>query len=334
MKLTARALPGLLAKPDASVPAFLLFGADQIRVDAARADLAKAIAGPQGDDEMRITRISAAELRRDVALLLDAMKAVSFFPGPRVAVVEGATDAQAATIVPALDDWAPGDAQVIVTAGSLTAKSALRKAFEGHKSAAAVAFYDDPLSPAEVEEALRLAGAPVLPQATMAALNDLASGMDLTSFRGLAEKIALYAMGDSAPMTPAELALIAVPTEAEVDETIAVVAEGNLGRAAEALRKLTVQGIGPVTLVLAATRHFRGLHRAKSDPAGLGALRPPVFGPLRDQMTRQVRAWTVPALEQALEILTETDLRLRSSSKAPDGALVERALLRITSLRR
>jgi len=338
MKLPGRSLQQLISKPDSAAPGFLLFGADGVRVDAARADLARAIVGPKGDDEMRITRISAADLRKDPALLLDAVKAVSFFPGPRVAVVEGAADGLAATITPALSDWRAGDAQIIVTASALTAKSSLRKAFEDHKSAYAVAFYDDPLSPAEVELALKAADAPALPRETFQALAELAAGMDITSFRQLAEKIALYKRGDPEPMSLAELALLATPAGAEIDETIAVVADGNLAGAAGALRKLAAQGVGAVSLNIAATRHFRALHRAKSDPrgfsSGLASMRPPVFGARRDQMERQGQGWTLSGLEAALDVLTETDLRLRSSSKAPDGALVERALLRIAALRR
>ena len=334
MKLAGRSVQTLIAKPDRTVPGVLLFGGDSVRVDARRVDLTRALGGPGADDEMRVTRISAAELRKDPALLMDALKAVSFFPGPRVAVVEDAGDGLTATIAPALDDWRDGDAQIIVTAGALAAKSSLRKAFEDHGKALAIAFYDDPLSSAEVEAALTEAQAPALARDTMAALVDLAAGMDIAAFRQLAEKIALYKLGDAAPMTLPELALLATPIGAEVDETIAVIAEGDVAKTAAALRKLTAQGTGAVSLIIAATRHFRTLHRVKSDPRGVGAIRPPLFGPMRDKVERQAQGWPKAALESALEVLTETDLRLRSSSKAPDGALVERALLRVAALRR
>jgi DNA polymerase III subunit delta len=334
MKLAGRSVQTLIAKPDRTIPGVLLYGGDPVRVDARRADLTRALGGPGADDEMRVTRISAAELRKDPALLLDALKAVSFFPGPRVAVVEDAGDGLTATIAPALDDWRDGDAQIIVTAGALAAKSSLRKAFEDHGKALAIAFYDDPLSPAEVEAALAEAQAPPLPRETLSALADLAAGMDIAAFRQLAEKIALYKLGDATPMTLAELALLATPIGAEVDETIAVIAEGDVGKTAAALRKLTAQGTGAVSLIIAATRHFRTLHRVKSDPRGVAAIRPPLFGPMRDKVERQAQGWPMAALESAIEVLTETDLRLRSSSKAPDGALVERALLRVAALRR
>jgi DNA polymerase III subunit delta len=42
--------------------------------------------------------MSGGDLRKDGSLLLDAIKAVGFFPGPRVAFVEEATDGLAETV--------------------------------------------------------------------------------------------------------------------------------------------------------------------------------------------------------------------------------------------
>ncbi len=64
-------------------------------------------------------------------------------------------------------------------------------------------------------------------------------------------------------------------------------------------------------------------------------MRPPIFGPRRDRMLRQAQGWGAPKLEQALTILTDTDLQLRSAGQtAPTMALVERAFLRLAMLAR
>ena len=88
-----------------------------------------------------------------------------------------------------------------------------------------------------------------------------------------------------------------------------------------------------------ATRHFRTLHAAASDPggpsAGIGRARPPVYGPRRDRMERQVKAWGRVRLEQALGLLTETDLTLRSAAQtAPPKAVMERTLIRLAMMGR
>jgi DNA polymerase-3 subunit delta len=49
-------------------------------------------------------------------------------------------------------------------------------------------------------------------------------------------------------------------------------------------------------------------------------------------MVRQASKWGMFRLEQALSILTDTDLQLRSNSRAPAMAVVERAMIRIAML--
>ncbi|MEJ2022931.1 MAG: DNA polymerase III subunit delta, partial [Maritimibacter sp.] len=141
-----------------------------MRVALKRQELIAGLVGPNGEEEMRLTRIPAGDLRKDPAQLSDALKAQGFFPGPRVAFVEDATDTLAKTVTPALDDWAEGDATLVITAGSLTPRSALRKFFETHKNAYAVGIYDDPPSRAEIEAELAKAG---LKQVSPEAMNDI-----------------------------------------------------------------------------------------------------------------------------------------------------------------
>lgn len=127
MKLTGGQARGYLKNPDKGHMGLLIYGADAMRVASKRQEAILALVGPNGDDEMRLTRMAAADLRKDPALLSDAVKAQGFFPGHRIAFVEDATDGLAKTIEAAIADWQPGDAQVVVTAGQLAAKSALRK---------------------------------------------------------------------------------------------------------------------------------------------------------------------------------------------------------------
>ena len=51
-------------------------------------------------------------------------------------------------------------------------------------------------------------------------------------------------------------------------------------------------------------------------------------------MVRQAGNWGRDRLEKALVVVTDTDLQLRSTSKAPQNALVERALIRLAMMAR
>jgi DNA polymerase-3 subunit delta len=308
-----------------------------MRVALKRQEAILALIGPQGESEMRLARIQAADLRKDAALLSDATRAAGFFPGPRVAFVEDATDGLTATLESALKDWRAGDAQIVVTAGNLTAKSALKTLFEKHLNATSIGLYDDPPSREEIESALSRAGLTQIEPAAMADLTSLARDLDPGDFRQMLDKIALYKYQDPTPLTPTEIAALAPATiEAEVDDLLAAVADQRHAVIGPLMRRLEGQGVLPVTLCIGAMRHFRSLHIAASDPGGVsnGIMKARVFGPRRDAMQRQAQTWGMRKLEDALALLVETDLSLRSTSRAPAMAVMERALIRLAMMRR
>lgn len=340
MKLNARDANRYFGKPDPSRTGLLIYGPDAMRVALKRQEVIAALIGPQGEEEMRLTRIPGGELRKDPAQLVDAIKSVSFFPGPRVAFVEDATDTAAPAILAALEDWAPGDAQIIVSAGQLKASSKIRKAFEGHPNAYAAAIYNDPPTREEIEAELAKAGLTEIDRDAMTDLTNLSKELDPGDFRQTLEKLALYKHGDATPATSDDVAACApTSTEAALDDVLNIVAEGRAQDIGPVMAKLQAQGTQPVGLCIGATRHFRALYTAASDPGGaaqgMSRMRPPIFGPRRDRMVRQASGWGAPKLEQALTILTDTDLQLRSAGQnAPAMALVERALLRLAMLAR
>ena len=339
MKLTGAAANGYFRKPDPAHTGLLIFGADPMRVATKRQDVINALVGPQGEEEMRLTRINASDLRKDPALLDDAIKAQGFFPGHRVDFVEDATDGQSKDLEAALSEWQPGDAQVIVTAGQLTAKSALRKVFEGHGNAVAIGIYDDPPSIADIEQNLADAGITQPSRDVMDALLSLAGTLEPGDFRQTIEKVSLYKRGDTEPLSVADVMANAPQSaEVDVDDVLEVVTSGQANALVPVLRNLYALGGTPVTLCIGAMRHFRRLHVVASDPggpsAGVGRLRPPVFGPRRNKIERQAGQWGRDRLERALTALTDVDLQLRSANTAPQSALMERTLIRLAMMAR
>ncbi|MCB2130681.1 MAG: DNA polymerase III subunit delta [Rhodobacteraceae bacterium] len=339
MKLAGANAIRYFSQPESGRAGLLIFGADSMRVALRRQEVIAALIGPDGEAEMRLARMSGADLRKDPASIADAMKAQGFFPGPRVVFIEDATDGQAAVVKNALADWREGDACVVVTSGSLGKTSALRKVFESHANAYAIGIYDDPPSREEIEAGLAKVGLREVGRDAMADLMALARDLDPGDFRQTLEKVALYKFGDSAPLTPADIAVCAPATiEAEVDDVLHAAAEASPDAIGPLMRRLEGQGVTPVTVSIAAMRHFRALHgaaSAKGGPAeGMARMRPPVFGPRRDRMLRQAQDWGMHRLETAISVLTDTDLTLRSSSHAPAMAVMERALIRLAMLNR
>lgn len=340
MKLSPRDASGYFARPDPDKTGLLIYGADGMRIALKRQEVVAALVGPQGEEEMRLTRMNAAEVRRDPAMLTDAIKAVGFFPGPRVVFVEDATEVHSPALIPALEDWQPGDAQVVITAGALKATSKLRKFFEGHKNAYAAAIYDNPPTRAEIEAELARAGLRNLGQEALRDLTNLANSIDPGDFRQTLEKLVLYKHGDDSPVVPEDIAAVApASTEAGIDDLLDIVADAKSDQIGPLMQRLRAQGIQPVTLCIGLMRHFRTLYAVAAHPGGsnegINKVRPPVFGPRRDKVLRQAQRWGAERLQKALTEITETDLALRSAAQtAPAMALVERALIRLAMLGR
>ncbi len=307
----------------------LIYGADAMRVATARQRLVAALAGPDAEAEMRFERIAPGGLRADPAMVADAVKATGFFSGPRVVLVDGLGEAQAAPVLAALDAWIPGDAALVVTAGALKKTSKLRRAFEGHARAAAIGLYDEPPTREAIDAAIAAEGLRLAAGARRD-VDALALALTPGDFAQVLTKLSLYANGEEA--TSGMLALAAPATvDAQTDEIVAAAADGRPAAIGPLMARLGGQGVAAVTLAIHATRHFQQLHAA-SVGGGVGALRPPLYGPRRDAAERQARAWGTHRLEAALDLLMETDLALRASARAPAAAVMERALIRLAMM--
>lgn len=330
MKLQGAAAARYPAAPDPARAALLIHGDDTARVQQKRAEAAAALTGPGAEAEMRLTRLAAAEARRDPAVLGDALRSPAFFPGPRVVVVDEATDGLAPMLAAALADWRPGDAYLVLTAAALPAKSALRKLAEDHAQVVAIAVYDDPPGPEEIAADLARAGLPRPAAPVLAEITALGRALDTGDFRRTLERLALYKLGDPAPLTVEEVEACA-PLTAGADEgdLAQAVVEERANDIPRLLRRLIAQGATPVGTVLAVGRVLRALPGTGADQGTLiGRGRAMPFR-LRDIVARSSGTWPAHRVEQALAALLDTDALLRSSNPAPDWALVERTLLRI-----
>ncbi|MFK5997521.1 MAG: DNA polymerase III subunit delta [Rhodobacterales bacterium] len=338
MKLAGAKATAFFANPDKSCGGLLIFGMDAEKINMRRQEVTLALVGDAAMDEMRLTRLSAGDVRKDPALVLDALKAQGFFPGSRAVVVEGATDGLTPVLAAAVAEWERGDAYLIVTAGSLNARSKLRKLFEAPQNFYTIGIYDDPTRPEEIDKILADAGLAQVSLDAKKYLMALARDMGLGDLKQVILKLSLYKLTDNTPVEVADVEACAPATlDADIDDVLHLVAEARSGEVVTTLSRLAGQGVNATALCIGMTRHFRMLHAAVSDPqgpdVGFSRARPPVFGPRKDRLVREARAWGGPRLEKALQELMNTDLMLRSSRPVPAMAVVERAFIRLAMMR-
>ena len=129
MKLSPRAVDRFLREPDPAITAVLVFGPDAGLVRERAEALCRGVAGDVGDP-FRIAELTPAALRESPTRLSDEAAALSLGGGRRVVRLRESSDALAGRFEALLEEG-PSAALVVVEAGDLPAKSALRRLFEG-----------------------------------------------------------------------------------------------------------------------------------------------------------------------------------------------------------
>ncbi|HUS56046.1 MAG TPA: DNA polymerase III subunit delta [Thermohalobaculum sp.] len=344
MKLAGARAAAFCAHPDAKVlgglAGVLLHGPDAGLLALRRRELVDFLT--EGDD-LRLTRLEPGMALKAPAEIDAALRTRGFFPGRRVVLIEGARDTLAGPMKEILAENGPGDsaedAFLLVTAEGLTARSTLRKLFEGGGSRlASLALYPEP--PGEAELAALLSQAGLSDGLTPEALQDLAAvaaQIDRGALLQLIEKITVYSLDRCEALDQEGLApLLPMAADSELDRLVEAVAQGQAEAVGPLIGRLSASGVGATGMLIATGRHFRqllGLAAARDGiEAALGRLRPPAFGPRGQALAAQARRWGPQRLESANRLLFQTDRTLRSPGDRPDRALVERCLIRLAMM--
>lgn len=344
MKLAGARAAAFCVKPDAAVigtmTGALLHGPDAGLLALRRRELVDFLT--EGDD-LRLTRLEPGLALKAPAEIDAALRARGFFPGRRVILIEGAKDTLAGPLKEILAGIGPADgsldAFLVVTADGLTARSALRKLFEGGfggvNRLASLGLYPDPPGAAELTALLSRAGiSGGLTPGAEADLAVVAGQIDRGALLQLVEKIAVFSLDRNEVLDRPTLAsLLPMAADSELDRLVAAVAEGRAGTVGPLIGRLTSAGVGAAAMLIATGRHFRQLLdlAAARDgiDAALGRQRPPPRG---QALAAQVRRWGPVRLESANRLLFQTDRILRSPGDRPDRALIERCLIRLAMM--
>ena len=335
MKLSSINKTAHFTNPDITKLGILIYGPNAVLVAKERKNFVESLIGPDGVNEMRLSHISSSDLRKDPCLLIDSIKAQSFFPGARVTLIEPAGDSDTKFIANGLKAWELGDSQIVVTAGTLKKNSSLRKLFETHKNAFSLPVYDDPPNITEIKDMVAKAGLKEINEEISNALFILAKMIDKGTFEQTIEKLALFKISDQTSLSIDDIEkCMPLSYGSELDDLLDCVAEGRVSDVRPTLGRLSAQGVTPITMCISMIRHFKTLFSIVSDPegihSGLSKLRPPLFGSKKEKLRSHANSWGLNKSKFALSTLIRLDIKLRSANKiSPALAVVEREMVRL-----
>lgn len=338
MKLAYRDIEPFVKSPDKAARVILVYGSDAGLVSERANTMGKTVC-PDLNDPFNVCTMTADQLIDDPARLSDEANAISMMGGDRLIRIEDGADKLTTLLKTYLENPSPS-ALVVVRAGELGTKSTLRALCEKAKNAAAVPCY--------VEDARDLTR---FIQDTVRAENKnidrdavawLASNIsgDRRKVRTELDKLLIYKWNEAGSITLADAqAACGAAGVQSFDDLVYAVAGRNAASALRAYTTLTAEGENFVTILRVMQNHFRKLHLVKSYVAAgedtdiaMKRLNPPIFFKQADMFRTQVNQWTMPALNTAMQKLTDLEAQCKQTGM-PTETLCAQAILSISKSR-
>jgi DNA polymerase-3 subunit delta len=328
-----------LQKPDPAIRCVLLYGRD-IGVVRERANLLAGKVTERPDDPFDVALLTDGDLDGDGARLEGELSAQSLMGGRRLVRLRLSGDRYDRSVAEALTAHASGslnpEAFFLIEAGELTPRgSALRKAAEAAKEAAAIPCYED-----EAGDVARLVRESLARDQVSLDADALTLFVGrLPRERGVArqeiERLALFlGPGSGVTASPRDLEpFLGVEPEASLADAASDAFGGRLAEAQAALRRAAQEGEGGPAAVRMMGLHLARLRRTLTlakRGAGLqeAAKASGVFWKNEREFLRQARAWSLEDLDRLQPDVLAAD-RACKQSGSPDQLLAERLALSI-----
>ena len=333
VKLSRQRADAFVRSPDPKVHAVLIYGPDRGLVRETSEKLVGAVV-EDIRDPFRVSVLTGAELKADPVRLVDEAASISMMGGRRVVVVRADSDDISRALTVYLDSDVQ-EALVVIEAGDLPARSAIRKAFESGADTAAIACYRDDGATLDklVDDIMRAHRVSLSRDARSYLIANL--GGDRLASRQELEKLALYAGEGNEVSVDDVVEAIGDSAALSMDDVIHAAADGNLTQLDRLLVRAFEDGIAPISLLRAAQRHFQRLQLAqammtkgKSAQDAMKALRPPVIFLHTNQFGRQLNRWTRDHVSLAQQLLVDAEVDCKSTG-LPEQAICSRTFLRI-----
>lgn len=336
MKIPPRQSESFIKNPGAGIVAVLVYGPDRGLVRERAKALSSGVVSDL-NDPFNVSVISGDEAALDPVRVGDEARAISMMGGRRLVRVDDAND----KIVPALKDYMEEpnpDAFIVISAGELSPRSALRKLFEGSINAAAVACYVE-----EGRDLISLIGSMAMEQGyriSSDALQWLAVNLqgDRGRVRSETEKLCLYA-GDERNITMEMAEECCGEAGAQnIDTLVFATADGNSDKALTVYSRLRSEGVQDIVVLRSLQNHFRRLHFVKASAMDGGdvnkamkSLRPPVFFKFEQSFRAQENRWSIKKIEKAMGRLMSLEAQCKQTGM-PVKTLCMQAILGISKL--
>jgi len=318
--LKAHEVERFVNRPALAAGVILVYGPDTGLVRETAHRLAQYYAGKDSDG-MGLVTLDGGEIDGDPGRLLVEARTSSLFGEKRVVRVRGAGKSIAVPLSELASD--PSGAIVIVEAGNLAPRDALRSLVEGSKNGRALPCYADSDETilrliTETFNAAQIRTEPEVP----ALLRDIL-GNDREVTRRELEKLSLYA-AESKELTREDVLTLCADNAALVlDEVADAIGTGHPEKLDAALSRALAAAVNPQQLLSSLTMHFNQLRRWRTVVDSgvavrdvLDGARPKPHFSRRSALEQQLRLWS----DGSLALATDRLLRATGETRKAYGS--------------
>lgn len=330
--LKAHEVARFLARPDLSAGIFLAYGPDAGLVRETAQRLIRQLSGDDPAAASLIT-LDGSDIDADPGLLAVEARTMSLFGGKRIIRVRGAGKSLVIALTELRDD--PGDAAIVLEAGNLVPRDALRALVEAAKLGRALPCYPDSDETLQtlIRESFNQQGIRIDADVVSTLREILGNDREIT--RRELEKLCLYAAGSKQLSREDVLLLCADNGMLVIDAILDATGGGHAEKLELALNRALSSAVDPQRLLAMCTSHFANLRRwrvevdaGKTPRMVLENLRPkPHFSRL-SALEQQLRLWSDSALATATARILQTTTDSRRRPALAEASL-RRALLAI-----
>ena len=305
--LKAHEVERFLRRPDLEAGVLLVYGPDTGLVRETAQKLVRHYAG-SGAGDMGLVTLDGSELESDPGRLLVEARTGSLFGDRRVVRVRGAGKSLTAPLSELIED--PAGAIVVLEAGNLLPRDALRALVEAARTARALPCYadSDETILGLINESFSRAGIRTEPDVATTLRDTLGNDREIT--RRELEKLVLYAAQSKVLTRDDVLVLCADNAALVLDEVADAIGTGHAERLDAALSRALAAAVNPQQLLAAVTQHFAQLRRwrtfvdAGTAPRDvLEGARPKPHFSRKASLEQQLRLWSDGSLAIAGERL-------------------------------
>ncbi|MGF1626168.1 MAG: DNA polymerase III subunit delta [Alphaproteobacteria bacterium] len=335
-KLGGAGLDRELAASRCGFRAYLLYGPDVgLAQERAERLVRRVVDDPA--DPFNVGLFSEKDVLEDPVRLADELAAQSLLGGRRVVRVREAGD----RLAPALAGRLPADdaaALLVVEAGELTARSALRKLFEDSEGAAAIACYADDAAALGKLIDTTLTAAGLTASSDARALLGAMLGADRRATRGELAKLVDYMGGPGTRVDVSDVEAVIADDGSQAVEALAYAAlAGEVAQAVDLCRRLEAEGIAGVAMVRSVSRAVTRamivadrIARGTAPDDAIKVLRPPLFFKDAPRFRAVLRRHSVASLRRIQDQLWIAEKQAKSTG-FPDTLVAAQLILRIAA---